>query len=110
VANSLLGLGWSDLTFTRVAGAIEVLFGLLVMSGRLPQLCVVAAGIPFNATLWFFGTTELVGHLPVYGAMLTLLVLGSHPELRPAVGALWPFGRRFAERYPAAPAASATRA
>ena len=90
VAHSLLGLDWSDLTFTRVAGAIEVLFGLLVASGRLPQLCVIAAGIPFNATLYFFGTTELVGHLPVYGAMLTLLVLGSHPELRPAVGALWP--------------------
>jgi hypothetical protein len=105
VAHSLLGLDWSDLTFTRVAGAIEVLFGLLVISGRLPQVCVIAAGIPFNATLWFFGTTELVGHLPVYGAMLVLLVFGSHPQLRPAVGALWP-GRGFRQL---APAASATR-
>jgi len=30
-----LGLGWSDLEFARVAGAIEVLFGLLVISGAL---------------------------------------------------------------------------
>ena len=92
-----LGLGWSDLEFARVAGAIEVLFGLLVISGALSQACVLIAGIPFNATLWFFGTTELVGHLPVYGAMLVLLVYASDPELRPAVSALWPFGRRPAE-------------
>jgi hypothetical protein len=88
-----IGLGWSDLEFARVAGAIEVLFGLLLISGALPQAIVLIAGIPFNATLWFFGTSELVGHLPVYGAMLVLLVYGSDPELRRAVSALWPFGR-----------------
>jgi hypothetical protein len=93
VANSLFGLGWTDLQFTRVAGSIEVLFGLFVISGAMPQVAVFAAGIPFNATLWFFGTVELVGHLPVYGAMLVLLVFGSHPQLRPAVRSLWPFGR-----------------
>ena len=93
VANSLLGLGVSDLEFVRVAGVIEIAFGLLVISGAMPQLCVVAAGIPFNATLWFFGTIELLGHLPVYAAMLVLLAFGSDAELRPAVRALWPFGR-----------------
>jgi hypothetical protein len=87
-----IGLGWSDLEFARVAGAIEVLFGLLVISAALPQAIVLVAGIPFNATLWFFGTEELLGHLPVYGAMLVLLVFGSDPRLRPAVTSLWPFG------------------
>jgi hypothetical protein len=82
-----------DLEFVRLAGAIEVLFGLLLISGALPQAVVLIAGIPFNATLWFFGTDALLGHLPVYGAMLVLLVYGSHPQLRPAVSALWPFGR-----------------
>ena len=101
-----LGLGWSDLEFARVAGAIEVLFGLLVISGALSQACVLAAGIPFNATLWFFGTSELVGHLPIYAAMLVLLVYGSDPALRPAVSALWPFGRRPAEAVRAALAAT----
>lgn len=88
-----IGLGWSDVEFARAAGAIEVLFGLLLISGALPQAIVLIAGIPFNATLWFFGTSELVGHLPVYGAMLVLLVYGSDPELRRAVSSLWPFGR-----------------
>ena len=81
VANQV-GLGISDLDFFRAAGVIEVLFGLLLISGALPQVIVLAAGIPFNATLWFFGINELVGHLPIYGAMLALLVFGSHPQLR----------------------------
>jgi hypothetical protein len=90
---ALAGLPLGDLEFIRLAGAVEVLFGLLLISGALPQAIVLIAGIPFNATLWFFGTDELLGHLPVYGAMLVLLVYGSHPQLRPAVSALWPFGR-----------------
>ena len=86
----------TDLQFMRVAGAVEVLFGLLVISGALPQACVVIAGIPFNATLWFFGTVELLGHLPVYGAMLTLLVLGSARSS----GRGWPIRGRSAHARP----------
>ena len=95
-----VGIDWSDREFLRVAGAIEVLFGLLLISGALPQAIVVIAGIPFNATLWFFGTNELLGHLPVYGTMLVLLVYGSDPRLRPAVSDLWPWrgGARAAPR------------
>jgi hypothetical protein len=86
-----LGIAMTDLQFVRMAGAIEVLFGLLLISGALPQICVLVAGVPFNATLWFFGTTELVGHLPVYGAMLVLLVYGSDAKLRDAVRRPWPW-------------------
>ena len=87
-----VGIGMSDLEFARVAGAIEVLFGLLLISGALPQAIVLIAGIPFNATLWFFGNLELVGHLPVYGTMLVLLVYGSDPRLRPLVSRAAPVG------------------
>ena len=80
-----LGIGMSDLEFIRMAGAIEVLFGLLLISGALPQAIILIAGVPFNATLWFFGTTELVGHLPIYGAMLVILVWGLGPGA-PAAG------------------------
>lgn len=85
-----LGLPVGDIEFIRVAGAIEVLFGLLLISGALPQPVVLAAGIPFNVTLYFFGTAELLGHLPVYGAMLVLLVFGSDPELRRYTARLLP--------------------
>ena len=91
-----LGLGTSDLEFARIAGAVEILFGLLLISGALPQAIVLIAGVPFNATLWFFGTNELLGHLPIYGAMLVLIVYGSDPALRPKVSELWPFSRSAA--------------
>ena len=93
-----IGLDWSDLRFIRVAGAIEVLFGLLLISGALPQAVVVIAGVPFNASLWFFGVNELLGHLPVYAAMLVLLVYGSDRELRARVPALWPWTGRATAR------------
>ena len=41
-----LGLGWSTEDFVRIAGSIEVLFGLLLISGAMPQVIVVAAGDP----------------------------------------------------------------
>jgi hypothetical protein len=106
---ALVGLPLGDLEFVRIAGAIEVLFGLLLISGALPQACVLLAGIPFNVTLYFFGTDELVGHLPVYAAMLVLLVYGSDPRLRPAVSDLWPFGRRRRATESAAPPAGAVQ-
>ena len=90
-----LGIPVSDLAFVRIAGAVELLFGLLLISGTMPQLVVLLAGIPFSATLFFLGTDELIGHLPIYGAMLALLVYGSSRELAPEVDR---FLRRAAPR------------
>lgn len=78
-----IGLGVSDELFIRIAGATELLFGLLIVSGALPQLAVLIAGVPFNATLFFLGSEELIGHLPVYGSMLALLVYGSSEWIAP---------------------------
>jgi hypothetical protein len=54
----LLGLPLSGDAFIRLAGAIELLFGLLLISGRIPQVAVIVAGIPFNATLFFLGRSD----------------------------------------------------
>ncbi len=86
----LVGIPLSDDAFIRMAGAIELLFGLLLISGRIPQVAVIVAGIPFNATLFFLGRTELIGHLPVYGVMLALLVYGSSRTYADVVPA-WPW-------------------
>jgi hypothetical protein len=80
-----VGLPISDVAFVRIAGAIELLFGLLLISGAAPQLVVIVAGMPFNATLFFLGSQELIGHLPIYGVMLALLVYGSDPILSQVV-------------------------
>ncbi|GAA3454657.1 hypothetical protein GCM10018962_64900 [Dactylosporangium matsuzakiense] len=77
---ALVGIHVPVDTYIAVAGATELLFGLLVISGALPQAAVLVAGIPFNATLLLFGGTEMLGHLPVYGVFLTLLAYGSNPS------------------------------
>ena len=82
---ALAGIHIPPDTFVAVAGATELLFGLLVISGALPQVAVLVAGIPFNATLLLFGGTELLGHLPVYGVFLALLVYGSQAQTAPLV-------------------------
>jgi hypothetical protein len=86
-----VGVNLTPETFIRVAGAVELLFGLLLISGAAPQLTVLIAGIPFNATLFFLGRVELIGHLPIYGAMLALLVYGSSPEHARPAREFWPF-------------------
>ncbi len=88
-----LGLQVSDSLFIRFAGAAEIALGLLIISGAMPQAVVILAGIPFNATLFFLGRTELIGHLPIYGALLALLVYGSAPRLAREVRALSPLRR-----------------
>lgn len=74
----LVGIDVAPEAFVAIAGATELLFGLLVISGAFPQVAVLVAMVPFNATLLLFGQTEMVGHLPVYGVFLALLVYGSH--------------------------------
>ena len=70
------GFGISDVTFAYAAGIVEFLFGVLLISGALPRLVIMIAWVPFNLTLPFLGWLELAGHLPVYGIMLVLLILG----------------------------------
>ena len=82
---SLVGLHVPTDVFIVIAGSIELLFGLLVLSGALPQVAVLVAMVPFNATLVLFGQTELVGHLPVYGVFLAMLAYGSNPSTAAAV-------------------------
>jgi len=77
VLNVLAPIGVSAGGFATFAGCVEVLFGLLVLSGALPQVVALVAAVPFTSTLFLFGGTELVGHLPVYGVLLAVLVLGS---------------------------------
>lgn len=75
-----IGIDVAPGTFVAIAGAVELLFGLLVLSGALPQVAVLVAAVPFNVTLLLFGQAELVGHLPVYGVFLALLAYGSHRD------------------------------
>lgn len=100
---ALVGLDVPAGVFVAVAGATELLFGLLVLSGAAPQVVVLVAAVPFNATLLLFGQTELLGHLPVYGVFFTLLVLGSDPTTARWVRWLPPLTARARRSAPPVP-------
>jgi len=71
------GFGVPNTLFVYGAGIAELTFGTLLIAGTLPRLVIVALWIPSNLTLPYLGWVELVGHLPIYGALLTLLIIGA---------------------------------
>ena len=89
-----IGLGVSDLEFTRLAGGVEVLFGLLLISGALPQAVVIIAGIPFNATLYFLGTRRAGGPPADLRHDARAAGAGVRSAAATAVSTLWPWGAR----------------
>lgn len=92
-----VGLTTDPDLFIRAASATELLLGLVLISGAAPQVVVLVAAVPFNLTLIFFDRFELIGHLPVYGAILALLVYGSDPQLTHVTSRFrWPPGGKRA--------------
>lgn len=75
----------SDEQFIVAAGLVEVTVGALLLSGLWTRLVILVALVPFNLTVPFFGWAELVGHLPIYGTMVVLLIWGAGQDLTPYI-------------------------
>lgn len=71
-----IGMPVDDRTFLLAAGTVELLAGLLLITNSYVRLGIVVLWLPFNLTLAAFGWRELVGHLPIYGAMAVLAIWG----------------------------------
>ncbi|GAC1402904.1 MAG: hypothetical protein NVSMB49_19620 [Ktedonobacteraceae bacterium] len=72
----LIGLTWfTNERFILAAGAVELTIGLALMSGILPKIVIFGMFVPFNLTLPFLPPSELLGHLPIFAVMYTLLFL-----------------------------------
>ncbi len=65
--------------FVLCAGLSELLLGLIVVVGSFPRLAALMLLGAFVATTQIFGTAELLGHLPFYGIICSLLFRGSGP-------------------------------
>ena len=73
-------LGWSWLTnelFVVAAGVAEATIGILLISGVLTRVVILAMWFPFNAAVAFVPPEDLLGHLPIFGIMYVLLLYGS---------------------------------
>ncbi len=78
----------TDDQFILAAGLVEVTVGALLIAGFVTRLVILVALVPFNLSVPFFGWGELVGHLPVYGALVVLLIWGAGQDLAPYLRAV----------------------
>ncbi len=85
VLHGLLGLPFSDDTFVLLIGVAEGTMGVLLASGLLTRVVVLGMWLPFNVAIPFLPPQELLGHLPIFGAMYLMLAHGP--------GALWDWRR-----------------
>ncbi len=69
-----LGIPLPNEVFILMAGSVELLIGLWLTFGIFPREIVLLALVPINLTLTIFNWTELIGHLPIYGAMSIILI------------------------------------
>jgi uncharacterized membrane protein YphA (DoxX/SURF4 family) len=72
--NVLRGVGLADPQFAYLAGLTELIVGVVVISGQLTRPVMAVGAALFTITLPLFGWSELLGHLPYYGMMLTLFL------------------------------------
>lgn len=70
--------------FVLLAGALEVLAGILIVLGIFPRTIAFITLICINASLTIYNWHELIDYLPTYGALAVLLVWepnNSHQKL-----------------------------
>jgi len=67
----------TDAQFVIGAGLAEVSLGALLVTGLFPRLAILAAWVPFNLAVPFLGVADVLGHLPIYGILLTILLCGN---------------------------------
>jgi uncharacterized membrane protein YphA (DoxX/SURF4 family) len=88
--NVLRSFGIGDPQFAYLAGLIELIVGIVIMSGQLTRPVMAVGAVLFTMTVPVFGWTELLGHLPFYGIMFVLFMAPTadswhvRRQLRPA--------------------------
>jgi uncharacterized membrane protein YphA (DoxX/SURF4 family) len=83
--HAYFGMAWmSDDRFILAAGIFEFVIGVLLISGLLTRVVIIAMWLPFNVTIPFLPPEELLWHLPFFGIMYFLLVHGANlsPETK----------------------------
>lgn len=70
-------LNMSNEMFVLCAGLVELLLGLIIVVGSFPRIAAVMLAGLFVTTTFIFGTTELLGHLPFYAIIASLVLRGS---------------------------------
>ncbi|WP_052691789.1 hypothetical protein [Teredinibacter purpureus] len=81
--NFIQAVGFNNFThtdFVYFVGLFETLFGLLLCLNFAPRLVRMTLATIFIITSIVSGVTDLVGHLPILGVLLILILEGEAPE------------------------------
>lgn len=92
-------LGTDMATTVLMLGAVEVALAVLVLVLPLPELLALAVGAPFVLGVAEFGMLEVPGHLPIWGGVTVLALLGAHLQTADLVSVRPPW-MRDVERTP----------
>ena len=68
--------GFSDLHFTFAAGSVELMLGALIAFGIATRIAVATLTGFFIATLILLAPVELIGHFPLFGIAIVLILRG----------------------------------
>lgn len=68
--------GFSNLHFVLAAGVAEFMFGLMLVTGVATRFISLSVGAFFLTTLIILGPIELVGHAPIIGIIMLLIIEG----------------------------------
>lgn len=63
-----------DGQFAFLAGVTELVIGAIILSPWLTRPTMAVGAVIFTASLFVFGWTELLGHLPIYGIFFLLFI------------------------------------
>ena len=78
VVGTLFGWTWvSDRLFGDIAGIVVATIGILLLTGVLTRVVILAMWVPFNLTVRLLPPIDLLGHLPIFGIMSLLLLYGA---------------------------------
>jgi uncharacterized membrane protein YphA (DoxX/SURF4 family) len=67
-------VGVPDTAFIWLAGTVELVIGLVIVSGQITRPVMALGAVLFTVTLFVFGWLELLGHLPFFGIMFLLFI------------------------------------
>jgi len=82
--NFIAGLGFDSAYFLFFAAVTELFIGLAILLRVFVRPVAVLGIFVFSASIFVFGFPELLGHLPIKGALFILFIHG--PYLKPVTG------------------------
>lgn len=72
---------FSNMMFVFSAGAMELLFGIIMILGFVPRINMAAAALFFSITFFLLGPVELIGHMPIFVTAMVVVLYGGGEKL-----------------------------